>query len=197
MMGSNVFTRGVVLGVGLILAGVSAACSAGGGGGAPADQSAPPRASGPAINDPKDAAQGDVCSLLSAGGAASIGLEPQGKKAENTIDPKAPAGCTWSVAGEFGNRVMLTPLSDRSIQSYYDNKTQYSDFQELTIAGHPAVRANDGDPAQDGFCNIFAATKDGQVLTAQADTNSDKKVEPCGLAQKALETSIPSLPAAK
>ena len=91
----------------------------------------------------------------------------------------------------------MTPLDSRSIQAYYDNKSKYRDFAELTIAGHPAVRANAGDPAQDGFCDIFLATKQDQILSAQASFIGLDGQDPCTLAQQALEASVPNLPAAK
>ncbi|GAA4619193.1 hypothetical protein GCM10023108_43050 [Saccharopolyspora hordei] len=190
--------RSAIIGTGLVLTGLVAACS---GGASPGDATQPPnaptetQASGPKIDAPKDAAAVDVCNLLPAEGATAIGLKPEGELVENMIDAEAPPGCDWRT--EDGTSVMLTPLSDRSLQEYYDHKSMYVDFQELEIAGHPAVRANEGDRMKDGFCNIFLGTKDGQVLASQTAMISDGQTDPCDLAQKALEASVPTLPAAK
>ncbi|MEU5850966.1 DUF3558 domain-containing protein [Saccharopolyspora shandongensis] len=197
-MRMSVFKRSATIGTGLVLTGLLAACS---GGQSPADR--PPsssattqtQASGPQINSPKDAAAVDVCRLLPPEGATAAGLQPTGEISKNLIDPSATDGCAWRDGN--GTSVTMTPLSDRSLQEYYENKSQYVDFQELNIAGHPAVRANEGDRMRDGFCNIFLATKDGQVLASQSDTNADGRTDPCNLAQKALEASVPTLPAAK
>lgn len=194
-MKTTVFKRSAGVSLGLLLAGLVTGCS----GSQPARSESPapkPSAeqSGPQIDSPKDAAAKDVCALLPPEGATSLGLQPTGEFEENMIDPDAPAGCAWRDGS--GNSVTLTPLSDRSLQIYLDNRAQYPDFEELAVAGHPAVRANEGDPAMDGFCNVFLGTKDGQVLASQTDINSPEEFDPCGLAQKALEASVPTLPAA-
>ncbi|QIZ34126.1 DUF3558 domain-containing protein [Saccharopolyspora sp. ASAGF58] len=82
-----------------------------------------------------------------------------------------------------------------SIQQIYDNRSTFSDFQELTIAGYPAARANQGDPAQDGWCDIYLATSENTML--RAFSRDASHADACGLAQRALEASIPTLPAAK
>ena len=138
----------------------------------------------------------DPCALLSPEAAQQAGLDPTGQKAESLLE-ESPASCKWNVRGDFGNNVTLTPLTDRSIQTYRDGKAQFPDYRELTIAGHPAVRANKGDPAKDGFCRVQVGTKEGQVLEAFSDTNPGSGVDPCGLAQQALEASVSGLPAAK
>ncbi|GAA4619186.1 DUF3558 domain-containing protein [Saccharopolyspora hordei] len=190
--------RSAIVGTGLVLTGLLVGCA---GKPAPSSDSPAPNgaaettASGPHIATPKDAAAVDVCSLLPAEAATASGLKPEGDLTENMIDPDAPDGCTWRDGD--GTSVVLTPLSDRSLQEYHDHKSMYVDFQELEIAGHPAVRANEGDRMKDGFCNIFLGTKDGQVLASQTAMISDGQTDPCDLAQKALEASVPTLPAAK
>ncbi|QUH00392.1 DUF3558 domain-containing protein [Saccharopolyspora erythraea] len=192
----SVFKRTAIVGSGLLFTGLLAACSGGGepgGTGTPAPPEVKP-VTGPKINDPKDAAAVEICNLLPSGAATSMGLEPTGKIRTNQIDPEAPPSCSWT-SSDTSLNVGMTALSDRSIQEYYDHKADYVDYAELDIAGHPAVRVNKGDPKQDGFCNIYVATKDGQVLSAVSHDSS--MADPCGLAQKALEASVPTLPAAK
>jgi hypothetical protein len=83
---------------------------------------------------------------------------------------------------------------DRKIQDYYDGKSFYPDYREFTIAGYPAVRANQGDPSADGICAMAVAINDNQVLTVT--TMNLPIIDPCGLAQKSLEAAVPNLPAA-
>ncbi|QRK91069.1 DUF3558 domain-containing protein [Saccharopolyspora erythraea] len=199
MVRVEVFNRSAVLGAGVVLIGLLGACS-GGGSSAPQTSEMPPApqvAPGPAVADPKDAAAAAGCGLLSDAAAAAIGLKTPGEVEVNDVQPGGPEGCTWELQGPFGSNVNLTPFTDRSLKEYYDNRSTFSDFQELTIAGHPAVRANQGNPASDGYCGVFLATKQGQVLSSISSVSRDSGVEPCGLAQKALEASVPSLPAAK
>ncbi|GAA4838961.1 hypothetical protein GCM10025787_19360 [Saccharopolyspora rosea] len=198
MMCGDKIKRSAIAGAGLLLSGLLAAC---GGGTAPQGDGSPGQPetrapSGPKINDPKDAAAVPRCSLLPPEAATSLGLSPQGEERANQIDPKAPSECAYTTP-DGRDSVALTPLSDRSIQEYYDNKSKYPDFQQLDIAGHPAVRANQGDPKSDGFCDFFLATKDGQVLASQSYSGSPQQNDPCALSQKALESSVPALPAAK
>lgn len=197
MVRTSVFKRSAVLGTGAVLIGLLVGCSPGG---APSEEGdaasqAPQKPSGPAISAPKDATAVDRCSLLSAEAAQSLGLAPRGEERPDPLDPDAPAPCTWSDGGRA--RLSLTPINDRSLQAYYDNQSQYVDYAALNIAGHPAVRANQGDPRTDGACDIFLATQDGQVLAAQSHVNDVQDQDPCGLTQKALEASVPTLPAAK
>lgn len=183
--------------VGVVLAGALVACS-GGDSGQTAEQPKPEAEPGGELDiaNPKDAAAVDMCSLLPGEAASSMGLNTEGEMDDGPdIASDSPESCVWKTEDGFTS-VSLSPLNDRSIQEYYDGKSQYPDYQELTLAGHPAVRANQGDPQQDGFCAVFLATSDDQLLYAHSDTSSDNESDPCGLAQKALETSVPTLPAA-
>ncbi len=171
------------------------ACGGSGGGteGSPAPETQQP--SGVTISAPKDAMAMDRCGLLPPDAATGLGLAAQGKEQSDPLDPEAPSPCVWN-SEDGKNRLSLTPLDGRSIQAYYDNKSKYVDFRELSIAGHPSVRANQGDPKQDGTCDIFLATKEGQILSAQAHV-MDTSQDACGIAQKALEAAVATLPASK
>ncbi|GGI92540.1 hypothetical protein GCM10011581_32120 [Saccharopolyspora subtropica] len=189
--------RSGVLAAGVVLTGTLAACTGGGPTGDESPQSSGPTQAqtGPEISDPRSPFAVELCALLPADAATSLGLEPTGKVNDGPkISADAPESCAWR-SRDGHTSVSLGRIKDRSIQEYYDNKSAFSDYQELTIAGHPAVRANQGDPAKDGYCVVFAAVSEREML--YAFTSDDNKTDPCGLAQKALEASIPTLPAAK
>lgn len=139
------------------------------------------------ISNPKDATAVDPCDILPNQTATELGLLPEGRPAEEENL------CQW-VSEDRSLYVAFAPLENRSIQEYYDNKTAFVDYGELTIAGYPTVRANQGNPAEDGFCDFFLATNDNQVLHAAGSDSS--LTDPCGLAQKALEAAVSNLPAA-
>ncbi|MER7011205.1 DUF3558 domain-containing protein [Saccharopolyspora sp. NPDC000359] len=183
--------RGAVLGASLAMTALLAAC----GSQAPDPEEGSPQttqaSSGPQINDPKDAAAIPPCDILPEGTAANLGLKPQGREVEDSSNRV----CSWS-SPDDRDRLGLSAIPNRSLSSYLDNRSQYADFAELTIAGHPAVRANRTDPKQMGGCAIFLATKNDQVLSSQVDF-FDKTKDPCGLAQQALEAAVSALPAAK
>ncbi len=186
----NSFKRGGAVAAGAVLIAVVAACS-GGGSDAPQPQ---PQPSGPQISNPKDVAAADLCSLVPGEAATSAGLAPTGQMDDGPKIGDSAAACSWHSA-DGKDTFRLSVLTDRSIQTYYDSKSQYPDFQELTIAGHPTVRANDTDPKQGGACSLFLGTKDGQVVHAFA--SQVNITDPCAISQKALEGSVPSWPAAK
>ncbi|GAA0519837.1 hypothetical protein GCM10009545_22270 [Saccharopolyspora thermophila] len=186
-----------MLAAGVVLTSALAACT---GGGPTGDE--PPQSSqqtqaqtGPEISDPRSPFAVELCALLPPDAATSLGLEPTGEVYDGPkISPDSAESCVWETP-DGHTSVALAPIKDRSIQEYYDHKSAFSDYQELTIAGHPAVRANQGDPAKDGFCAMFAAVSKREML--YAFTHEISKTDPCGLAQKALEASIPTLPPAK
>nr|WP_246330417.1 DUF3558 domain-containing protein [Saccharopolyspora hordei] len=185
---SDVVERGAVLGASLVLASLVAAC-----GSQPPDggETQPRAESGPTINAPKDAATVPPCDLLPPEDASSLGLDP----GSGSVSGSDENSCGWYSPDET-DRLALTAIPNRTLASYLDNRAQFADFAELTIAGHPAVRANRNDPKQLGTCSIFLATKDDQVLSSLVRV-SDKSKDACGLAQRALEAAVPRLPAAE
>src|SRR5690606_4004216 len=143
--------------------------------------------SGVQVPNPKDATAVDPCDMLTEQTAVELGLRPKGRpsKQENS--------CQWA-SEDFSLYASLSPIENRSIQEYYENKSTYADYGELTIAEHPAVRANRSNPTEDGHCDIFLAKNSNQVLYATARDSS--YTDPCSLAQKSLEAAIPNLPSA-
>lgn len=148
--------------------------------------------SGPEISNPRDAAAVDLCQLLPADAATSLGLNPTGEADDSAnINPDAPPSCTWE-SPDGATTLSLGPAAT-SIQWYLDNKSTFVDYRELNIAGHPTVQGNKADPAQTQNCWMYLGTRDNQVLGAFAFGTAD----PCSMTQKALEASVPTLPAAK
>ncbi|MGI8309338.1 DUF3558 domain-containing protein [Saccharopolyspora hattusasensis] len=184
--------RGAVLGASLAMTALLAAC---GSQATPTPSGEKPpqttQASGPKISDPKDAAAVPPCDILPPDAATSLGLNPESKK----LSESESQSCGWRSFDER-DRLSFTAIPNRSLSSYLNNRSQFVDFEELTIAGHPAVRANRNDPQKLGSCSIFLATKDGQILSSIVSF-FDKTKDPCGFAQHALEAAVPKLPAAK
>ncbi|MDA3643660.1 DUF3558 domain-containing protein [Saccharopolyspora indica] len=184
--------RGAILGASLAMTALLAACGSQGGPGTGEEQPQTSQApSGSQISDPKDAAAVPPCDLLPRDAATRLGVDPQG--AEESEEWRK--SCAW-FSSDQSRSVGLSALPNRTLSEYLDNRSQYADFEELTIAGHPAVRANQNDPKEAGSCAIFLATKDSQILSSQVDF-FDKSEDPCSLAQQALEATVPELPAAK
>lgn len=180
----------------LVLSAVLSACS---GGGAPGGEpggtkpSAPPNA-GVVINDQKDAAAGDLCSLLPPNVASSMGLDPGGKLEDDPVS--GGKSCAWRNSDGRAISFAVMPVG---IDDFYAKSGAYKDFQKLTIAGHPGVRANEVDPKSVVSCYVYVGTKQKQMLSAAGWINSRDmgKVDQCQLAQQALEAAVPALPSAK
>ncbi|MFC7340694.1 DUF3558 family protein [Saccharopolyspora griseoalba] len=188
----SLLKRGGAITAGALMLGSLVACSGG------AESPAPPpkpQDSGTAISNPKNASGVDLCRMLPQEGASAIGVDPTGAIDDTPkISDDIPDTCVWK-SPDGHTSVALGVIPERSIDEYYANKSTYSDYQELTIAGYPAVRANDADPAQSGSCSIFLAAADRQVI--YADTAQVDITDPCAVTQKALESAVPTLPAAK
>ncbi|WP_229679876.1 DUF3558 domain-containing protein [Saccharopolyspora thermophila] len=196
MTRTSVRNRSVGLATGIAMAVSLTACSGSGADTEPTTQPTQAHAS-PEINNPKDASRAELCQLLPADAAQSLGLNATGEKEDTPkIDPNISDACWWRASDGSGAGVALSVING-SITEYQRNKTLFTDYQELDIAGHPAVRGNRGTPLEDGYCDLYLATSDHQILHAHSNINADGKTDPCGLAQKALEASIPTLPAAK
>ena len=180
---------------------IAGGCAApgGSGGGAPQPAPAPPADNAVKIDSPKDARGVPLCNLLSPQAAQSLGFQPQGKQVENSLDSSQPPQCKWESA-ETDSQVITMTVLDRSIaRDYYASPQTWKDFAKLDVAGHPAARANLDDPNSTGFCDIFLATQENQIVASQVmlPGNAPNKAESCQIAQKALEAAVPTLPPAK
>ncbi|NHD19454.1 MULTISPECIES: DUF3558 domain-containing protein [unclassified Actinopolyspora] len=204
---SSGFRRSATVVGGVVLSVVLAACSGGSGadsgspssGSRSADASGSQGSSGVEIANPKDAAAADVCSLLPAEAASQLGLKTEGEKKSSMTNPEASDACYWESPDGGATKNSFAVSDGRSIQQYYDNPDSFYDFEKMTIAGYPAVRANKGDPMSAGSCGIFLASKQDQVVQSFSSLNAEDtgKVDPCVRAKKALKLSVSSWPAAK
>ncbi|MDR7301780.1 DUF3558 domain-containing protein [Haloactinomyces albus] len=195
-------TRATVTATGTLLLGTLTACS-GGSGTEPDNQPAPSSrtsqaSSGLSIAKPKNASAVPLCSLLPSEVATSLGYQAQGQKRENMLNSDAPPVCEWESPENSATGVTMRVL-DRRIADYYANPSTWSDFQKLTIAGHPAVRANQADPMKSGSCDIYLATRSDQMIASQVSVSTAEvgKKDPCVAARKVLEAVVPTLPPAK
>lgn len=163
-------------------------------GGAPTTQAG----SGLNVTDPKDPGRLPPCDLLPAQGVELLGLVSPGRTTEGSFGSDEKDTCAWK-SPDGAISASLGAMGDRTLQDYYANPSEFVDFEKLTIAGHPAVRANRGDPKADGTCSFFLASKSDQVVQATGQVPSTRRgqADPCDLAQRALESAVPSWPAAK
>ncbi|MCA1189412.1 MULTISPECIES: DUF3558 domain-containing protein [unclassified Saccharopolyspora] len=171
-------------------------CSVGSG-----EESAPSPSSAPdsgdsEVEDPRDAAGVPPCSLVKPQDIAALGLLPEGEVQPDELDPSLPDNCTWK--SDRGDKyVAISVLPGRSLQIYRDNEDSYVDYSEGVIAGHPAIQANNDRP-ENGSCGVYLATKEDQILFSfAADVTVGEVHDPCSLAKRALEASVPTLPAAE
>ncbi|WP_182546718.1 DUF3558 domain-containing protein [Halosaccharopolyspora lacisalsi] len=151
------------------------------------------------INNPKDAAAVPLCDLLPAETATALGYETQGRKEQGGLDPDSPSACVWRTPGSSeGGQLALTVLN-RKISDYYAHPETWGDFKKLTVAGYPTARANTSDPKKAGICSIYLGTQQSQMISAQVTQSTSKvgKKDPCQVARKALEETVPTLPPAK
>ncbi|RCW44673.1 uncharacterized protein DUF3558 [Halopolyspora algeriensis] len=103
----------------------------------------------------------------------------------------------WESPDGGGKKIGFTAIDGRSIKTYYKKSHSYTDFEKITVAGHPAVRANKTDPMTGGSCDIYLASKKNQVVYSYARTPKVGEVNPCDLSKQALELSVSSWPTAK
>ncbi len=195
------FGRGVLACSGAALLMTLTACSSGGGQAAPeptASKEPSQNQSAAQINNPKNAAAVSVCKLLLSKSAAALGYKTQGETESATLDPDSSKSCVWRHPEDSSASVSLA-VFNRRIADYYAHPETWPDFKRLTISGHPAVRANQADPMKSGDCNIYLATQKDQMVSSYVTLRGSKvgQKDPCQAAKRALEATVPTLPAAK
>ncbi|MHA6797814.1 DUF3558 domain-containing protein [Bounagaea algeriensis] len=190
--------RGAMAAMALVSAGALAGCTSGGDEGTgTADQaqgqpSQKKQQSGVQIDSPKDASQVDMCGLVPPELVEKFGFSPEGKS--ETSITTGEEMCRWSNPDEGGG-LSFSAIGDRSLQTYLDNPDKYVDFEQVQIAGHPAVRANEGNPQEDGFCDFFVALNDNQVLSSQATATNPGVDDPCQISRQGAEEAVSNIPA--
>ncbi|APU12360.1 putative DUF3558 family protein [Actinoalloteichus sp. GBA129-24] len=154
---------------------------------------APPAESGdstglaPSVSEPKDLAGLDVCTLLTPESAEGLGFGPDG---EPRTTGGGSASCSWDSAE--GARVTLVADVDRQgLDEVYSRQSLYSDWEELEIAGHPAVRANEGEPTS--MCGYIVGIADTQYLDINY-FSSGSDGDACAGALAVAESIVPTLP---
>ncbi|WP_461142720.1 DUF3558 family protein [Salinifilum aidingensis] len=182
----------------LACAGALAGCASGGGEDAGTSdeaqgQPSQEQQSGVQIDTPRDASQVDLCGLISPETAKKFGFAPQGKT--ETSITTGEKKCSWDNFDEGGG-LAISAIGERSLQSYLDNRDQYADFEQVEIAGQPAVRANKGTPPQEGgrYCDFFVALDENQVLASQA-TKTPGINNPCQISRQGAEEAVSNIPA--
>lgn len=195
-------TRAMLVATGALLLAALTACSSGSEAqpeNRPTTAGPTPQApSGVSITNPKNAAAVPLCDLLPSEAATSLGYKTQGEKRENMLNSDAPPACQWESPQDNGLVGSLTVL-ERRIGDYYANPSTWSDFKKLTIAGHPAARANISDPMKTGQCSIYLGTQENQMISSQVTLPAPDtgKKDPCIKARKMLEAVVPTLPPAQ
>ncbi|WP_344685130.1 DUF3558 domain-containing protein [Saccharopolyspora taberi] len=187
------FKRGSVLGAGLALTSLLAACS---GGAEPPAGETPQEQPKVAVNNPKDASAVPLCSLLSDDFARSLELQTPGEHVPQMVSGAGEA-CEWRSDEADSLSVSLSVL-DRKIADYYA-KPPFPYFSERSVAGNPAAVTLDSDPMQLGICDLYLGTQENQMLVSQVilpSTDKGKK-DPCQVAQQTLEAAVTTLPPAK
>ncbi|MFR9729944.1 DUF3558 domain-containing protein [Saccharopolyspora sp. MS10] len=165
--------------------------------GSDAGENPPPQeipGQGSEVKSPKEASGVEVCALLGPSALQSLGLESEGEKLKDSLDPSLPEYCKWS-AVDGDATVSLNAFPGRNIQMYRDHSSSFIDYAEFDVAGHPVVQANEDDPAN-GSCALYLATNENEILfsfVTETDS-SGGMVDPCGLAKQSLELSVAGLP---
>ncbi|GAB3560460.1 hypothetical protein J2S53_003366 [Actinopolyspora lacussalsi] len=198
--------RGAVIAGGLALTITLAACSSDSTGqtGTPEDTATSSLASSDSqsetgITNPKNPAALEPCELLPTEATATLGVETRGERKQNDLKPSLPDLCAWKGRENGSKQVTLVALPDRTIQQYYDNKSNYGYFEKMQVSEYPAVVGNTKAPMEGSNCTMYMAANENQIVMSSMfiSTKNIGKVNPCDLAKQALELSLPSWPAAK
>ncbi|WP_245856812.1 DUF3558 domain-containing protein [Actinoalloteichus hoggarensis] len=146
-----------------------------------------PQGLAPSVTDPRDVAGVDVCALLTPESAEDLGFAAEG---EARTTGGGNASCVWE--SEAGSRVTLvTDVEREGLEEIYSRQSLYSDWEELEVAGHPAVRANEGEPTS--MCGYVVGVSDTQYLDVNY-VRSGSEDEACAGALAVAEAVIPTLP---
>ncbi|MGJ7908999.1 DUF3558 domain-containing protein [Actinopolyspora sp. H202] len=155
--------------------------------------------SGSGITNPKNPAALEPCELLPNEATATLGVGTKGEREPNDLKPNLSDICTWEGEETDSKEVALVAFQGRTIQQYYDNKSNYGYFKKLEVSGHPAVIGNTKNPTKSSSCTIYMAANENQIVMSHTfiSTENIGKTNPCDLARRALKLSLPSWPAAK
>ena len=188
----------VAAGVMLAAVGISG-CS----GSAPQASDAPPSpASAPAgenhriptelrVPDPKTAAGIPPCELLTRRQLVDLGLDPDTADAETRGSADS---CAWHYADRSSVAfvTMTVEPGSMNLAGLYATRETFAVFEPTTVAGHPAVRADDTGA---GVCTLYVAVSDDQLVSADGNPLGRLDLpDPCAPSRRIAEFVLSNLP---
>ncbi|GGM50376.1 hypothetical protein GCM10007977_060150 [Dactylosporangium sucinum] len=130
---------------------------------------------------------------MPAATVSAIGLGP-GK-----LTPAARATarldtCNWVGTGSNWMKTLIVSVNPRSgLETTYNNRAIFTEFVELQVAGHPAVRANQTDAL--AGCNLYVGLSDAQTLWVIGNSGTNGTMDQhCAISTQTAEAIIKALP---
>lgn len=146
-----------------------------------------PDSGAPKVERPLDTTQFEAkpCSVAPQAAQDKAGMEF--RKAEAEMDSAFGPTCKWVYRqdGYGAISATFTAISDRGLSDIYDQRDEWVKFQELTIAGYPAVIYDDIERKAGGFCPLAVGVRDDQtydVITSLGTENPNRN-NPCEVAK--------------
>ncbi|AIJ27111.1 DUF3558 domain-containing protein [Amycolatopsis methanolica] len=105
-----------------------------------------------------DALAGNPCAGLSDGQASAIGLATPGE----VIPGQTGSRCQWQSAAHDANKIFISPLAvqDNGLTGVYATRGASKYFEPTTVAGYPAVYADNADLRPNGSCALWVGVTD-------------------------------------
>lgn len=156
-----------------------------------------PDSGAPKVENPLDTARFETepCSVSPLAALEKAGMEF--RKAEEEPGFTAGPRCKWFyrqdrygvISGTF------TAISDRGLSDLYDQRDEWAYFQELTIAGYPAVMYDGIERRDTGDCPLAVGIRDDQTydITASLDTQHPNRKDPCKVAKAFVEIALKTM----
>lgn len=119
------------------------------------------------------------------------------RKSEAELDSAFGPACDWFYRqegyGVAGGR--FTAISNRGLSEIYDQRDEWVVFEELTIAGYPAVIYDDIERQSPGFCTLPVGVRDDKtyVVTASLSTPHPDVRNPCKVAKEFAEIAVETM----
>ncbi|MGH3515936.1 MAG: DUF3558 domain-containing protein, partial [Haloechinothrix sp.] len=179
--------------VGLAAVSFLAGCSSETGGelgssGEPPADSGLPHSGAPKVENPIDTAafEADPCSAITEQQLAEerVNIDEVKPEPDNQVGPS----CTWYSTFEWGqfSGAVLTANSDGLSTQYAQYQAgEWAYFEELSVAGYPAVVNSLTDNRKNGDCTLNVGVRDDltYILTLSLGTENPYRTKPCELAE--------------
>ncbi len=160
-----------------------------------------PHSGAPAVQQPIDTKpwESDPCSVITASQFSSIGFDEV--DAEQNHNAMSGPTCDWYPAdatlGGFSGAFATAQPPSEGLSRIYEKRQhgEYEVWQELdNIAGHPVVRAESQDDADQGECGLAVGLRDDLVYAVQV-TDEDKEItrDPCAFARKIATLAVETM----